>query len=424
VVQVCQGRLTDDPLTGNTAPGYDPATLPETCLFGDPTELRTVIAFKEDFKQPQELRILLAVDQELSESLSFSLAGVYSQAMEQLDIRDLNIGQPSSDPGPLDGYGNFDRRYFGRPDNDGFAPNPKNADFDHVLLVGNERRNWSVAVTAEFRGRLIDRFDFRTGYTFNRSFDTRSLTFNDMISNFGFTPTSQEPNNPTLGRSDFDRPHKIIASISGALIPSLPNTAISLLFTGQSGVPFSYVYEGDLNGDGFPGLGGAFDRFNDLIYVPEEAGELPSGLPTQGLLSNALRNDRCLAASRGQLLRRNSCRSPWQSRLDLRVSHAVQVGGKEVRFEGDLINVLNFINGDWGQIQTTTPNLPLIRPVLRGAPQFGAPSRVGELFSVWSGAVLPNRDGDGKLRPTTPWSVQSPDSQWQAQFGMRVTLGG
>jgi Carboxypeptidase regulatory-like domain len=424
VVQVCEGRRTDDPLTGNTAPAYNPNSLPETCLFGDPTEVRTVVAFKDDFKQPQNLRIMLAVDQELSETLSFSLAGVYSQAVEQIEIRDLNLGQPASDPGPLDGYGNFDRRYFGRPVADGFAPTPKDPRFDHVLLIGNERRSWSVAVTSELRGRVGDQIDFRFGYTFNRSFDTRSLTFNDMISNFGFTPTSQDPNQPTLGRSDFDRPHKLVASISGAFIPGLPNTDISFLYTGQSGVPFSYVYEGDLNGDGFPGLGGAFDRFNDLVYVPETASELPSSLPTQGLLSNALRNDACLAANPGKLLPRNACRSPWQNRLDVRVSHAFNVSGKEIRFEGDLINVLNFVNGDWGRIQTTTPNLPLIRPVLRGPPDFGSSSRVGELRSVWSGAVLPTRDENGNLRPSTPWSVQSPDSQWQAQFGLRVTLGG
>ena len=85
---------------------------------------------------------------------------------------------------------------------------------------------------------------------------------------------------------------------------------------------------------------------------------------------------------------------------------------------------LDIIKKFWGQIQTTIPNLPLIRPVLRGPPEFGSTSRVGVLRSVWSGAVLPTRDENGNLRPTTPWSVQSPDSQWQAQFGMRVTLGG
>ena len=36
--------------------------------------------------------------------------------------------------------------------------------------------------------------------------------------------------------------------------PGLDDTQISLLYTGQSGLPFSYVYYGDINGDGYTDL--------------------------------------------------------------------------------------------------------------------------------------------------------------------------
>jgi hypothetical protein len=49
---------------------------------------------------------------------------------------------------------------------------------------------------------------------------------------------------------------------------------------------------------------------------------------------------------------------------------------------------------------------------------------VGELVSQWAAGILPVRTGEGGLRPTDPWSVVSPDSQWQAQFGMRLSFGG
>jgi len=422
-LQICQGRVTDDPLTGNTAPPFQPGATPETCFAGDPTEVRTVVSFAEDFKYPQDLRVMIAVDQEISDNLNFSLAGVYSQATQQIDIRDVNIGQPSGNPGPLDGYGNFERRYFGSPTETGFAQNPVDDRYDHVLLIGNgDTRNWNVTVTAELRGRLWDRLDFRTGYTYGRSYDTRSFTFNDMVSNFGFAPTTQSPNQPTLDASDFDRPHKIVGSLSGSFIPGLDQTEFSFLYVGQSGVPFSYVYEGDLNGDGFPGAGQAFERFNDLIFVPQEPGDLPSSLPTQALLSRALAGDACLAEHRGDFLDRNGCRAPWQHRLDLRITQDLAWGSQQIRFEADLINVLNFVNSDWGRIETVRPNVPLLRPVTRGPPELGA--SVGPLVSIWSGAVLPTRDAEGQLQPSSPWSVRSPDSQWQAQFGIRVTLGG
>ena len=37
--------------------------------------------------------------------------------------------------------------------------------------------------------------------------------------------------------------------------------------------------------------------------------------------------------------------------------------------------------------------------------------------------TLTTRDDTGALHPTDPWNVLSPDSQWQAQFGIQVTFG-
>ena len=45
------------------------------------------------------------------------------------------------------------------------------------------------------------------------------------------------------------------------------------------------------------------------------------------------------------------------------------------------------------------------------------------LQSGWDGAVLPFRAEDGSLQASDPWSIVTPDSQWQAQFGLRVTFG-
>jgi len=69
---------------------------------------------------------------------------------------------------------------------------------------------------------------------------------------------------------------------------------VSFLYTGQSGLPFSYVYGGDVNGDGYPGLGGSFDLFNDLFHLPARVSEAPMSLVTQALLTWAMENEECL----------------------------------------------------------------------------------------------------------------------------------
>ncbi len=416
----CTGRVTDDPLSGNTVPPFDPFNPPNTCYAGEPNLLRTVTVFDPGFKYPQDLKFSVVVDHEFTSRISGSLGFLFNRAINQIVLQELNLGDPAGNQGPLDGYGGFERRRYGRANGTGFVPTWDHPEFGHVLLATNESEDWGYSITAEARGQLTDRLGFQTGYSYARSYDKMSLVSTDMVANYGLTPTRSDPNRAELTTSNFDRPHKLVLSVYGAPFPGLDDTQISLLYTGQSGLPFSYVYYGDINGDGYPGQGPAFDRTNDLIYVPEKASELPSGLATQALLGRALESDECLAASRGEVIPRNSCRSPWQNRLDVRLSQITHVGGAEVRLEADMINFLNLLNADWGSVQSVRANTSLIEPVGRR----DCLGCVGALVSRWAGPALPSRDQEARLVPTEPWAVVSPDSQWQMQFGMRITFGG
>lgn len=419
MTRVCDGRWNVDE-EAQLANMFDAHAASPTLCRKDSRgqELRTVVVFDDGFRYPQNFRYSAAVDQDLTPSISMSLGFLFNHALRQVVLEDLNLGDPAGDQGSLRGYGGFERRRFGRTSPDGFRPNPEFPKYSQVLLAKNENSDLAFSLTAELRGRISDRLNFQTGYTFSRSQDKMSLTFNDMVSNLGLNPISGDPNEPPLQVSDFDRPHKFVATVFGTPFPGLEDTHVSLLYTGQSGVPFSYVYRGDLNGDGFPGPGAAFDRFNDLLYVPDEASEVPTGIGTLQLLGDALRNDPCMAANRGFIMPRNDCRSPFRHRLDLRVAQTLRRGDWEVRLEADMINLLNLLNADWGTVQTVPrPEIPLLEPVTR--------SRDGQiLISNWAGAVLPTLDEEGRLRTTAPWVPQTPESQWQAQFGVRVTFGG
>ena len=74
--------------------------------------------------------------------------------------------------------------------------------------------------------------------------------------------------------SRFDRPHKVVASAHARILPRFGGTEISVLYVGQSGLPYSYVYKGDVNGDGFPGPR-ASSLSNDLLFIPDEPGQFP-----------------------------------------------------------------------------------------------------------------------------------------------------
>jgi Carboxypeptidase regulatory-like domain len=421
VTNVCRGRWTDDPLTGNTAPKFNAGTAPTSCLAGDFTKVRSVVAFDEDFRYPQNFRFSAAIDQELSSRLSMTLGFLFNHAINQVALVEQDLGKPEGSLGPLKGYGELDRRFFGIPDRNGFRPNKDYPEFSQVLVATNASNDLAFSLTAELRGQITDRVRFQSGYTYSRAQDRTSLTANDMVSNYGFNAISGNPNAAGIRSSNFERPHKVVLAVFGSPFPGLEDTELSLLYTGQSGLPYSYVYDGDLNGDGYPGVGGAFDRFNDLVYVPFESTDIPAGIATYQLLGSALENDACLRANKGRILLRNACRAPWQNRLDLRISHTVRTASADLRFEADMINVLNLVNSNWGAIYSIQPNVALLEPVRVGC-RIGPLSRCA-MNANWAGAVLPGRTEDGRLQSTDPWSVVSPDSQWQAQFGVRVTFG-
>lgn len=417
VTEVCTGRRTDDPPTGNTAPAFSPGPGPQGCLAGPPIEVRAVTLFDEDFEYPQYVKLSAAIDREITPRISASLGVISTHSLKQVALRELNISPQSDVDVPLAGYGGPDRPLYGAATDDGFAPIRPLPAYDQVVLVTNGYGDRSWSVSAEVRGELPAQMTVQAGYAYARSYDRMSLASVDLIANFGLTPTRADPNDPPLTPSNFDRPHKVLLSLHGSPIPALANTEISLLYTGESGLPFSYVYEGDYNGDGYPAAGPAFDRNNDIFYVPFEATNLPSSIGTVTRLAAALETDECLKRYRGRFLVRNHCRAPWQHRLDLRMSHAARIGGAEFQLSADVINLLNLMNSDWGLVRTIPATAALIRPLQR---TLGS----DELISEWAGGLFPFRGDDGELITPEPWSLATPASQWQAQFGLRVTLGG
>ncbi len=417
-VRACFGRWNGfNPTGANIAPFFDPNDPAPTCLNGPPTVARAVTVFDEGFRYPQYAKVSLALDQELTPSLAASVDVVVGSSIHQVSLRELNIQRQDTALGPLRGYGGTERLHFGPPSAEGFQPNRVLPDYGQVLLVENGSGDRSWSISTELRGSLTDRVDFRAGYAYGRSYDRMSLASVDLIGAYGSNPTHGDPNDPPLTPSNFDRPHKVVLALYGTPIPGLDDTEVSILYTGESGLPFSYVYRGDLNGDGYPSLGKASDRDNDLVYVPDDPLEVPAGPGTTVRLAAALANDPCLKRFHGQMLLRNRCRAPWQNRLDLRLAQRLRVGGASVRVEADVVNLLNLLNGDWGLVRTIPATSSLLQPSerIRGN---------GDLLSQWIAGLLPLRDENGAQTIPEPWSVASPASQWQAQLGLRVSFGG
>ena len=409
---------------GNQTPAFDPLHAPTECVGGAGVGESPPIVnyFDPDFRFPQDWRTMVAVDQRLPGGVVLSASWISNLALRQIFISNENLAPGTSTGGPEDGFTNGFG--FGVRDVWGFPVEDLEEQlwaggrltdlFGPVLRVGNRDGNYAYAATIELRKDFGSVLELRTGYSLTRSADLQDLLSIDITSNYATTPINRHPNDPTSQRSRFDRPHKVVASMRTRTPPRLGGTEISAMYVGQSGVPYSYVYEGDVNGDGFNGPR-ASRLANDLIYVPF-AVDVRTSIVNRLLWETLLEEEECLREQTNRILARNTCETPWSNRLDVRISQTVKAQGFSTEVTLDMLNVLNLLNSSWGVVQVANPVVQLFR-VRRQNEDLGLDPLVARYIGVL------RRDPEtGRVRGARPFAPEVPTSQWRAQLGVRVSV--
>lgn len=350
----------------------------------------------EDFKIPQTFRTNVAVDYTLPLGIIATVEGIYSKTMNDIVYRDINLLAPT---GNLTGP---DQRPL-------YSSGRVSSAFTNVILLDNTSRGYTYSLTGQLQKNFNNGITTMVAYTYGKSEDVNSGTNSTARSNWQFNQIYWDPNDPELSYSRFDIRHRIIAS-GGYTVKWLNNfsTSISLFYEGQSGLPFTYLYAGDVNNDG--------SVANDLIYVPrtfEESGLIDltnsSGAVTRTAaqqwndLNAFIENDDYLRSRRGTYAARNGARTPWTHRVDLRIAQDIftNLGGKAhtLQLTFDVFNVGNLLNRDWGRNYFINNSaVELIRFESRN--QDNRP-----LFTF--------------ANPTTDVWTTSFSSRWQGQVGLR-----
>lgn len=161
---------------------------------------------------------------------------------------------------------------------------------------------------------------------------------------------------------------------------SLPKVGTFTLYSRlQSGLPFTPLVQGDINGDG---------RANDRAFVPAPAGaggsasELATAAQMQALLDVAPSSVReCLQSQVGTVASRNSCRGSWTQQLNLRWNPRLpfRVRGRRITsnviFENPLGGLDQLLHGaddlrGWGSSTAPDPVLLVPRGFDAGAQRF------------------------------------------------------
>ncbi len=399
------GFFDPNPLTQPVAGGTDTALVPITTTEVDMTS--------PNFKMPQVFRVDLAVDHALPLGFVGTLEGLFTQSINDVMYQNLNIV-------PLAGHDNY-VGLGGRPLYSGLL----DSAFTRVVYMTNTNKPYEYDLTASLHRQFAEGIFQMLGdkgindlafldlsYTFSQAYDQNAVTSSQAYSQWYYNPIGGNPNNPPLAVSDFSVPSRVVLSVSEEVQYAHGfATTLSLFYTGMSGSPFSYIYYGDVNGDG--------SKVNDLVYVPKypapggdinlvvkQSGSwVPAPASDYTELANYINGDPYLSKYKGQIVPRNGGRSPWDGQLNLRLAQDIPtIDGQNIEFTLDILNVLNLLNHSWGYVETV-PYGTYELMNYEGKNSAGQPT-----FQL----TLPSSGH--------PWSPDPFYSRWQMQLGARYNF--
>jgi Carboxypeptidase regulatory-like domain len=406
----------------------------------------SVNVVNKNFKYPTRLRTSLGLDKKLPGDWVLTGEFTYSKDINAPYMSNVNLNESNgfaiangpdnrmrfNTTGTATSGTNSSNKYY----NGSTLANP---NLSNAILLSNTNKGWAYTAT------------FRVQKTFRNLFASVAYTHSDVKTTMenGSTASSlwsaraisnTEPNAPTLARPSWYQPDRVIAFANyrigyskhfatsiGAIFEAAPASVPSTVTPGVT----SYVYNGDLNGDGNTG--------NDLIYIPRNSGEInlidagsynkttQSGITTGtasdprtaaqiwSQLNNFINQDHYLAHHRGQYAQANSVVYPFFKRLDINITEDIYFYSKNgtdkdkhtLRLSMDLINAGNFVNRNWGIYKT---------PSITNFLKFEGMAADGKtpLFS------LPFADATNQIPLVNSFADNtSIISRWQMQLGIR-----
>jgi hypothetical protein len=376
-------------------PGQNPNLYPissEQIPTSDDAILQTsfdVNAMDPDFKWPQVWTTDLAIDQQLGQKTLLTLEAIYGKDLNAVFMRNADLAPATRslpDGRPV---------YSGELNPDGGAG---------IYVIDNTREGHNLNLTAQIRTTFSPTLSASLSYSFNdaknnlRSTEIASVLWQSQ-------PIQRNPNNPELGTSEFGQRHRIVGTLFGTRnwsqnvrtqVGLVLEVAEGGVFTAAGGNRFSFIYSGDVNGDGQGG--------NDLIYIPRSQGEINFAGNAQAqwdALNAFIEQDPYLSKHRGEIAERMGGLNPWYHSLDLRILQDLGFGSgtKHHGFQLslDVLNLTNLLNSDWGVRKTPNPlaSSPLALDPLASQPGF-------PVFN-FSGAT---ETYSADLNPAYRWRVQ------------------
>lgn len=383
----------------------------------------------KDFRLPKIFRTSLAVDRSFGKGWRTSIEALVNKNINEIYYQNVNILPPTVQ---LTNNGGDTRSIY----TTGNAPTRIPMRFNGVnpyqgnifLLSNNEgKKGYSYNVSIVLDKTFSNNFSLNASYTYGNSVTVYEGTSSQNNSQWNNMPAISGRNFIVRSTSDYDLGSRVTAYASKRFnyAKGLMATTVTLLYTGQSGDPYSYVYGNSLIRDV------SNTNARDLIYVPTSADIAAmtfvsltvgsgasavtySDVQQKAALEQYIQRDKYLNNRRGQYAERNESKLPFQSRFDLSLKQDFNLKiGKEryqLQLTYDIFNFANLIDRD------------------RGRTYFMSNFNNFSLISVNSfSGTTPRYTFNPTQLNQTPWvvntsSVPSFSARWISQVGLRLNL--
>lgn len=223
------------------------------------------------------------------------------------------------------------------------------SSFADVLYLTNTDEGKAWGTTLSVSRPMRKGWAWSASWTHGNATEVSPMTSSVALSNYQNSAVFN-PNEDVASRSNTSIKDRIVASVTKQLhlIKNAPTT-VSVVYQGRTGHPYSWVFRGDANGDGF--------TFNDLLYVPTgpDDAKVAWASASERDAFFAFVDSTSLKNYKGTHAPRNSETSPWLNTVDLKFTQAIPIRGR-VRAEAyvNIINFANLLDSSWG-IQDEVP---------------------------------------------------------------------
>lgn len=288
------------------------ASIPVACAGGQSPVLNNrapnVALFAPGYQAPRSIRSNLQwTGGILGNRVAATINGVYSRNQNQAGFVDLNLDSTVKFTLPNEGR----RPVFVSPTSIvpatgavATSDSRVSPQFNQVTELRSDLSSTSRQLQLVLSPTAIStRYTWGFAYTLNSTRDVQN----------GFSSTAGTTGNPfevTAGRSLFDWRHQLQVNVG---YNAFDVVRLNWFQTFVSGLPYTPVVVGDVNGDGY-GNDRAF------IFDPAHTADTALASAMSSLLRSAPPSVRtCLERQLGQLSARNSCEAPWTSTANLRI---------------------------------------------------------------------------------------------------------